>query len=107
MTRQTVSQKACTIADYLDLEINLYTRHEYIDGEIIPMTGGTPERNEIASVLNAVLRVSFKGSPTVSLSLINDFGFLSVVFTPIQMSCLHLAHSNDKRGKTTQSPALW
>ncbi|MBD2596848.1 Uma2 family endonuclease [Nostoc spongiaeforme FACHB-130] len=55
--------KRYTIDEYLELEIASETRNEYCDGEIIPMTGGTPEHNEIASILNAALRVSLKGKP--------------------------------------------
>jgi Uma2 family endonuclease len=61
MIMQAEEKKFFTPDEYLELEVNSDTRHEYIDGEIIPMTGGTPEHNEIASILNAVLRVSLKG----------------------------------------------
>jgi Uma2 family endonuclease len=63
MIIQAEEQKFFTPDEYLELEVNSDTRHEYIDGEIIPMTGGTPEHNEIASILNAVLRVNLKGKP--------------------------------------------
>lgn len=52
-----------TADEYLALEVASDQRHEYINGEIVPMTGGTPEHNEIASILNATLRVSLKGQP--------------------------------------------
>lgn len=52
-----------TPEEYLAIEISSETRHEYINGEIIPMTGGTPEHNEIASILNAILRTNLKGKP--------------------------------------------
>ncbi|MBE9115852.1 Uma2 family endonuclease [Lusitaniella coriacea LEGE 07157] len=55
--------KQYTIDEYLELEIASETRSEYQNGEIIPMTGGTPNHNEIASILNAALRVSLKGKP--------------------------------------------
>jgi len=63
MIMQTEEKKIYTPDEYLEIEVNSDTRHEYINGEIIPMTGGTPEHNEIASILNAVLRVSLKGKP--------------------------------------------
>ncbi|APB32766.1 Uncharacterized protein conserved in cyanobacteria [Gloeomargarita lithophora Alchichica-D10] len=63
MIMQAEEKKFFTLDEYLELEVNSNTRHEYIDGEIIPMTGGTPEHNEIASILNALLRVSLKGRP--------------------------------------------
>jgi Uma2 family endonuclease len=63
MIMQTEGKKIYTPDEYLDFEVNSDTRHEYINGEIIPMTGGTPEHNEIASILNAALRMSLKGKP--------------------------------------------
>jgi Uma2 family endonuclease len=52
-----------TPEEYLAIEISSETRHEYINGKIIPMTGGTPEHNEITSILNAILRTNLKGKP--------------------------------------------
>jgi len=52
-----------TPEEYLAIEISSETRNEYINREIIPMTGGTPEHNEIASILNAILRTNLKGKP--------------------------------------------
>lgn len=60
---QAEEKKIYTSDEYLDFELNSDTRHEYINGGIIPVTGGTPEHNEIASILNAVLRMSLKGQP--------------------------------------------
>jgi Uma2 family endonuclease len=62
MFAQTEKQ-TCTPETYLEFELNSDERHEYIDGEIIPMTGGTPNHNEMASILNAALRMSLKGKP--------------------------------------------
>jgi Uma2 family endonuclease len=63
MITQTQEKKIYTIDEYLELEVSSEARHEYINGEVVPMTGGTPEHNEIASILNAALRNSFKGKP--------------------------------------------
>ena len=52
-----------TPEEYLNFEVDSDTRHEYINGEIVPVTGGTPEHNEIVSILNAALRTSLKGKP--------------------------------------------
>ncbi len=52
-----------TIEEYLDFEVNSDQRHEYINGEITQMTGGTPEHNEISSIFNAILRMALKGKP--------------------------------------------
>ena len=53
--------KAYTAEEYLAFELNSDERHDYIDGEIVLMTGGTPEHNEIVSILNAALRIALKG----------------------------------------------
>lgn len=63
MIMQAEAKKIFTPEEYLDFEVNSDIRHEYINGEIIQMTGGTPEHNEIASILNAALRFSLKGKP--------------------------------------------
>jgi len=63
MIMQAEERKIYTSNEYLEFETNSDVRHEYINGEIIPMTGGTPEHNEIASILNAALRIGLKGQP--------------------------------------------
>ncbi|HBL12937.1 MAG TPA: hypothetical protein DD379_16385 [Cyanobacteria bacterium UBA11162] len=47
--------------EYLELEVASDYRHEYIDGEIILMTGGTPNHNRIAGNFYAALNFSLKG----------------------------------------------
>lgn len=49
--------------EYLELEVNLEERHEYIDGQIIPMTGGTPNHNQIAGNFYAALNFALKRQP--------------------------------------------
>ena len=63
MMMRIEEKKIYTPEEYLEFEVNSETRHEYINGEIIPMTGSTPEHNEIVSILNAVLRIALKGKP--------------------------------------------
>ncbi|MEG4274682.1 MULTISPECIES: Uma2 family endonuclease [unclassified Microcoleus] len=58
-----VETKTYTAEEYLELEINSQDRHEFINGEIVLMAGGTPDHNEITSILNAILRVGLKGKP--------------------------------------------
>ncbi len=59
----TIETKTYTAEEYLALEIESDIRNEFRNGEIVPMTGGTPEHNEITSVLNALLRVALRGKP--------------------------------------------
>jgi Uma2 family endonuclease len=50
-------------AEYLEIEVNSDIRHEYIDGLIIPMTGGTPDHNQVAGNFYAVLNFALKRQP--------------------------------------------
>ncbi|MBE9115853.1 Uma2 family endonuclease [Lusitaniella coriacea LEGE 07157] len=53
--------KRYTIEEYLELEIASETRNEYHNGEIIPMTGGTPNHNDIAGNLYILLKSALRG----------------------------------------------
>jgi Uma2 family endonuclease len=55
--------KHYTIDEYLELEITSETRSEYRNGEIIPMTGGTPEHNRISGNLYIALSLGLKCKP--------------------------------------------
>jgi Uma2 family endonuclease len=63
MTLASSPAKIYTAEEYLALEVESDRRHEYRHGEIIPMTGGTPEHNKIASALNALLWFALRGKP--------------------------------------------
>ncbi|MBD2388424.1 Uma2 family endonuclease [Cylindrospermum sp. FACHB-282] len=49
--------------EYLELEVNSEIRHEYINGLIIPMTGGTPNHNQIALNFSGTLNYLLKRQP--------------------------------------------
>jgi len=63
MTVATPVKAMIAPAEYLKLEIESPIRHEYRQGEIIAMTGGTPTHNEIIGALTVILRVLLKGRP--------------------------------------------
>ncbi|HAC64024.1 MAG TPA: hypothetical protein DCF68_10910 [Cyanothece sp. UBA12306] len=54
-------QKTYTFAEYLDLEETADGKHEYQDGEIVPMTGGTTNHNKISLNFAAYLKFALKG----------------------------------------------
>jgi Uma2 family endonuclease len=60
---QTIEQQIYTPEEYLELELASETRSEYRNGAIIPMTGGTPNHNDIASNLIVALKLALKGKP--------------------------------------------
>ncbi|GAL95256.1 Uma2 family endonuclease [Microcystis aeruginosa] len=50
-----------SFAEYLQLEETAAYKHEYQDGEIVPMTGGTTDHNKIALNFAAYLKFALKG----------------------------------------------
>ena len=60
---QIQEQRTYSPAEYLDQEITSEYRHEYIDGQIIQMTGGTPNHNQIAGNFSAALNFALKRQP--------------------------------------------
>jgi len=55
-----LEQKNYTVEEYFGLELASESRSEYRNGEIIPMTGGTPNHNDIASNLIVALKQSLR-----------------------------------------------
>ncbi len=60
---QTLEQRTYTCEEYLEFEVASGERHEYVNGEIRLMTGGTPDHNDIASNLLVALKLQIKGKP--------------------------------------------
>ena len=63
MVAQVQTQPIYLPEEYLALETASETRHEYIDGEIIPMTGGLPNHNQIALNLAGNLNYLLRKQP--------------------------------------------
>ena len=63
MTIAQTKERIYTPEEYLELEIASETRHEYRNGEIIEMTGGTPNHNDLASNLIVSLKTALRGKP--------------------------------------------
>lgn len=58
-----VEKKHYTIAEYLEMEEKAEERHEYHDGEILAMSGGTDLHSLILINLYATLKPALKGTP--------------------------------------------
>ncbi len=56
-------KKVYTPEEYLEFEVNSEERHEYINGEIVLMTGGTPNHNQITGNFYAELNFALKRQP--------------------------------------------
>lgn len=52
-----------SFAEYLELEDAGSTRHEFFDGEIYAMAGGTPEHAAVAAAVTAILGRQLSGTP--------------------------------------------
>lgn len=52
-----------TLNEYFDKEIQSQTRHEFIDGRIVTMTGGTPTHNRIIGNLLVALHIALREQP--------------------------------------------
>jgi Uma2 family endonuclease len=61
MTIAQTKERIYTAEEYLELEIASETRNEYRNGEIIPMTGGMPNHNDIGGNLYILLKTALKG----------------------------------------------
>jgi len=57
------SQRAYSIEEYFELELTSEERHEFINGEIVPMTGGTPSHNQLSGNLYAALNFLLRRKP--------------------------------------------
>ncbi|MCM1983947.1 Uma2 family endonuclease [Lyngbya confervoides] len=63
MTVAISPPKTYTAAEYLALEVESAVRSEFRNGDIVEMTGGTPEHNEITGMLIFLLRASLRKKP--------------------------------------------
>jgi Uma2 family endonuclease len=63
MIAQVQEKRIYSPEEYLELEIQSEARNEYIDGEIIPMSGAMPNHNRITRNLCGALNFAFKGQP--------------------------------------------
>ncbi|NJP09397.1 MAG: Uma2 family endonuclease [Leptolyngbyaceae cyanobacterium RU_5_1] len=63
MVMQASEPRTYTAEEYLELELASETRSEYRNGEVILMTGGTPDHNQIALNLSGTLNVSLRRQP--------------------------------------------
>ena len=63
MTVATRQTKTHTAEDYLALEVESDIRHEFRNGEVVEMAGGTPEHNEIIRMFVFLLTAALRKQP--------------------------------------------
>ena len=57
------SSRRYTLEDYLDVEESSSVRHEYLDGDIFAMAGGTPEHAALSAAVVTLLGGKLRGGP--------------------------------------------
>jgi Uma2 family endonuclease len=57
------AQRHYTFDDYLSVEEMSSVRHEYLDGEILAMAGGTPEHTALSAAIVVLLGKKLEGGP--------------------------------------------
>lgn len=62
-------------AEYLELEDVARVRHEFLDGEIYAMAGGTPEHAAMAAAITAILGGQLAGNRVASTAPICAYAF--------------------------------
>ena len=105
---QAIEKKIYTTKEYFEFELASAERHEYDNGEIRLMTGGTPNHNDLVSNLLILLKLSLKGKPyrtfvTDQRLWIRDLNLytypdIMVLEKPIQLQ--------EKRTDTVMNPCL-
>ena len=65
---QRASAPPLTYAEYLALEEKSPAKHEYADGEVYAMTGGTTEHARLAAAMIRELGVALRGKPCAPFS---------------------------------------
>lgn len=63
MVAQVQSQPTYSPEEYFELEATAVDRNEYINGEIVPMSGGTPNHNRIAGNCFSILHIALDNQP--------------------------------------------
>ncbi|MCC5636169.1 Uma2 family endonuclease [Nostoc sp. CHAB 5844] len=60
---QLQEQRYYSPEEYLEFEVNSEEKHEYIDGQIIQMAGGTPDHSQIALNFGGIINALLKRQP--------------------------------------------
>ena len=63
MAAATPSQRHYTLEDYLSVEEMSSVRHEFLDGQIFAMAGGTPEHAALSAAVLVLLGARLRGGP--------------------------------------------
>lgn len=101
-----VSQPAAglTIEEYLELERQSEIRHEYVDGEMVAMAGGSPAHGAIAGNIYHALRLLLKDAPCLVFTSnvrISPSKARLITYPDVTVACEPLLFSDEKRDTIT------
>ncbi|MEQ1508399.1 MAG: Uma2 family endonuclease [Myxococcota bacterium] len=57
------TRRTLTLDDYFDVELRSESKHEFLDGEILGMAGGSPRHNAVAGNLFRIVATATRGGP--------------------------------------------
>jgi Uma2 family endonuclease len=57
----TIAKRKYTLEEYLELEKNSEERHEYFDGEVFAMAGGSPDHARLGMDIGSLLSQKLRG----------------------------------------------
>jgi Uma2 family endonuclease len=63
MTRVLSHDRKCTVEEYFQIDAGSEVRHEYVDGQVINMAGGTDRHSHITHNVNGSLWTRLRGKP--------------------------------------------
>ncbi|QCG88330.1 Uma2 family endonuclease [Azospirillum sp. TSH100] len=96
-------QRRMTLDEFLDWEERQDVRHEFLQGEIVAMVGGTVAHNQIAGNVYAALRGELRGSPCrVFQETMRIRADESVFYPDVFVTCAML----DDRDRMATEPTL-
>ena len=73
------TRRILTLDEYFDVELRSEAKHEFLDGEILAMSGASPRHNAVVGNLHRVLATATRGGPC------RAFGSDQRVATPDQL----------------------
>ncbi|MBO1350529.1 MAG: Uma2 family endonuclease [Hormoscilla sp. GUM202] len=94
--------------EYFALEEKSEIKHEYHNGEIVPMTGGTTNHNRIAINLVTSLKFALRGQKISFFTSDVRLGFPAhrrYTYPDLQIICGDIAY-HDRRKDTVTNPAV-
>ncbi|HEV2292398.1 MAG TPA: Uma2 family endonuclease [Tepidisphaeraceae bacterium] len=101
---------ARTIQDYYRIENDATEKHEFRDGEILGMSGGSPRHALIATNVAVALRTRLKGTPCLPYTSdlrVRIMGLQRSVYPDVSVVCGKIQlDPDDKAGHTILNPRL-